>query len=77
MTLETMRVLLQDHKALYEELKAAVIKAAPDEAAPPLPQKRSPQDEPTFAPIESSNQQPSNEFDTGNSDVNVGVQARL
>jgi replication initiation protein RepC len=71
MDLHTTRALLLSHKALHEELKAAVIKAAPEE---PLPQKRSPQDEPTFASIESSKQKPSNEFDTGNSDSNVGVQ---
>jgi replication initiation protein RepC len=76
MDLELLRALLQAHKALCEELKAAVIKAVPEEAPQPLPQKSSPQDEQTFAPIESTNQQPSNKFDTGNSDVNVGFQVR-
>jgi replication initiation protein RepC len=76
MDLETMRALLHDHKVLHEELKAAVIEASPEEAPQMLPKKSSPQDEQMFAPIESSNQQPSNEFDTSNSDVNVGVRVR-
>jgi hypothetical protein len=77
MGLETIRALLHAHKALHEELKAAVIKAAPEEASPPLPQKRSPQDEQMFASIESSNQQPSNEFDTCNPRSNVGFQVSV
>jgi replication initiation protein RepC len=76
MTLEALRALLHAHKALHGQLKTALTPDAPEQMTRPVSQKSSPTDEQKFAPIESTNQQPSNEFDTGNSDLNVDLQVR-
>jgi hypothetical protein len=72
-----VRDLQHAHKALYADLKARLPQDAPRETTPPVSQNSSPSDEQNFAYKEATNQQPSNELDTGNpADLNVDVQVR-
>jgi len=76
MTLDALRGLLADHRALHTELKAILTPDEPQATVQPLSQKTSPKDDKNFAHKEHTNQEPSNKLDTGNSSLNVDLQVR-
>ena len=69
MTLDALRGLLADHRALYTELKAILIQDEPQATLQPLSYEPAPTDDQNFAHKEDTNQEPSNKLDHRNHSI--------
>jgi hypothetical protein len=77
MTLDALRGLLADHRALHTELKAMLTQDEPQATVQPLSPKPAPKDDQNFAHKEATNQEPSNKLDHRNHSIlNENVEVR-